>query len=130
MSRPQALYIADQCDDDKCYSRQSSGTRAGDDVEVLPACQQRRVHRLSSFPRGSRCRSPGEPPRHATSALRAPQLGDRVSHGYLLSTTPRTGWVSYTSTIDWIRPLLGSKLNTSAQSNDTREPSVRRQSYR
>jgi hypothetical protein len=50
------------------------------------------------------------------------------AYGYLFSTTPRTGCVSYTSTMDCSFPELGSKLNTSAQSKATREPSFRRQS--
>jgi sterol desaturase/sphingolipid hydroxylase (fatty acid hydroxylase superfamily) len=48
--------------------------------------------------------------------------------GYLFWTTSRTRCVSYTNTTEAMRPVSRSKLNTSAQSNDTLEPSFRRQS--
>ncbi len=95
----------------------------------------------------------GRRPRPAARRRPAPQdggiLGPQELNACLLRYAPPTrrrarglttgtcspprrarGAVSYTSTIDSMRPDSRSKLNTSAQSNDTREPSLSDQSYR
>ncbi len=67
-------------------------------------------------------------PGAAVQGRKIPEAEVLGGQGYLFSTASRTRCVSYTSTTDAIRPVSGSKLNTSAHSNATFEPSFSRQS--